>query len=142
MYDTISSLLRRPAAAFVARVLVTLPFWTSGLAKLINFEDGVAEMAHAGLQPAIAFNLATIATQLIGSVLIVLNRGAWLGAAALSLFTGLTILLVHHFWAIAEEPFRTIALHVAIEHVGMIGGLMLATVLSAHVGATSVATQG
>ncbi|MET3722737.1 DoxX family protein [Sphingomonas trueperi] len=128
----ITKLLRTPMMAWLARVLLTLPFWSSGLSKLFLFDDGVAEMARVGLEPAAGFNIATIFVQLAGSGLIIVNRATWLGAGALGVFTGLTILLVHRFWAISEEPFRTIALHVSSEHVGMIGGLLAVAILSAR----------
>jgi transmembrane protein len=132
VHHRIMEFLRAPAIEWLARALLTLPFWSSGLSKLILFDSGVAEMARAGLNPPAAFNVATIVVQLLGSALIVVNRAAWLGAGALGLFTALTILLVHRFWAIAEEPFRTIALHVSIEHLGMIGGLLAIAILSAR----------
>lgn len=132
MHHRIMEFLRAPAIEWLARALLTLPFWSSGLSKLVLFDSGVAEMARAGLNPPAAFNVATIVVQLLGSALIIVNRAAWLGAGALGLFTALTILLVHRFWAIAEEPFRTIALHVSIEHLGMIGGLLAIAVLSAR----------
>lgn len=128
--ERMTKLLRAPAMACLARTLLTLPFWVSGISKLLFFDAGVAEMARAGLEPAVAFNIATIVVQLAGSALIILNRGAWLGAGALASFTALTILLVHRFWAIADEPFRTIALHVSTEHLGLIGGLLCAAVLA------------
>ncbi|MET3711920.1 transmembrane protein [Sphingomonas trueperi] len=134
MQHRITKLLRTPMMAWLARGLLTLPFWSSGLSKLFLFDAGVAEMARAGLEPAAAFNVATIVVQLGGSALVILNRAAWLGAGALGLFTGLTILLVHRFWAIPEEPFRTIAMHVSSEHVGMIGGLIAIAILSARSG--------
>jgi transmembrane protein len=109
---------------YLARILLTFGFWASGLAKLIDFQGGVAEMAHFGLEPAVAFNVATIITQLVGSALVILNRWTWLGAGALGVFTALTIPLVHHFWTM-EEPFRTIEFHVVMEHITVIGGLMV-----------------
>ncbi len=136
LHHGVTKLLRTPATAWLARGLLTLPFWSSGLSKLVLFDTGVAEMARAGLAPAAAFNIATIVVQLGGSALVILNRAAWLGAGALGLFTGLTILLVHRFWAISEEPFRTIALHVSSEHVGMIGGLLAIAILSVRSGIT------
>ncbi len=139
MQHRISKLLRTPLMAWLARVLLTLPFWSSGLSKLFLFDAGVAEMARAGLETAAGFNIATIIVQLAGSALIIVNRAAWLGAGALGLFTGLTILLVHRFWAIAEEPFRTIALHVSSEHVDMIGGLIAIAILSARSAAAEAA---
>ena len=128
----IHNLLRRPSIALVARILLTLPFWTSGLSKLLAFDSAVAEMAQAGLKPAPAFALATIATQLTGSALIIAGRRTWIGAGALGIFTVLTILLVHRFWTMIEEPFRTIALHTAMEHLGIIGGLLGIAILSSH----------
>lgn len=141
MQHGITKLLRTPMMAWLARVLLTLPFWSSGLSKLFLFDDGVAEMARVGLEPAAGFNIATIIVQLAGSALIIVNRAAWLGAGALGVFTGLTILLVHRFWAIAEEPFRTIALHVSSEHVGMIGGLVVVAILSARRDAAETPTH-
>lgn len=109
---------------YLARTVLTFMFWASGLAKLIDFNGGVAEMAQFGLEPAVAFNIATIITQLGGSILIILNRWTWLGAGALAVFTALTIPLVHHFWTM-EEPFRTIEFYVVMEHITVIGALMV-----------------
>jgi transmembrane protein len=132
MSETIYSVLRVPAVAFLARVLLTFPFWGSGLSKLIDFPGGVAEMAHFGLQPAVAFNIATIIVQIGGSLLVIADRLPWLGAGALGVFTALTIPIVHHFWRMTQEPFRTIAFHTATEHVGMIGALIVVAILAAH----------
>jgi transmembrane protein len=109
---------------YLARIVLTFGFWGSGLSKLIDFQGGVAEMAQFGLEPAVAFNIATIITQLVGSALIILNRWTWLGAGALGVFTALTIPLVHHFWTM-EEPFRTMEFYVVMEHISLIGGLMV-----------------
>jgi transmembrane protein len=109
---------------YLARIVLTFAFWGSGLSKLIDFPAGVAEMAHFGLEPAVAYNIATIIIQLGGSLLVILNRYTWLGAGALAVFTVLTVPLVHHFWTM-EEPFRTIEFHVVMEHITVIGGLMV-----------------
>jgi transmembrane protein len=132
MNRVVNELLEYPAVTLLARVMLTFPFWESGLSKLIDFDAGVAEMAHFGLAPPALFAVATILVQLGGSLLIVLNRLAWLGAGALGCFTALTIFLVHHFWTMTEEPFRTIAFHTATEHVGMIGGLVAISILAAR----------
>ncbi|HEX2146070.1 MAG TPA: DoxX family protein [Pseudorhizobium sp.] len=109
---------------YLARTVLTFMFWGSGLSKLIDFDAGVAEMAHFGLQPATFVNIAVIITQLGGSALIILNRWAWLGAGALAVFTALTVPIAHSFWAM-EEPFRTIEFHIVMEHITVIGGLMV-----------------
>lgn len=131
MSVSIERLLRRPTAAFIARTAVTFPFWASGIVKLVDFGGALAEMAHFGLHPATLFAVATIAVQLGGSFLIIVDRLAWLGAGALGVFTGLTVIVAHHFWSIAEEPARTIAFHTAMEHVGIIGGLVAIAILAA-----------
>lgn len=125
----IRRVLRMPALEVGARVLLTFPFWGSGLAKLIDFPGGVAEMAFFGLEPAVAFNVATIIVQLGGSALIIANRSAWLGAGALAVFTALTIPIVHHFWALDGDRAMH-AFHTATEHVGMIGALIAIAILS------------
>ena len=109
---------------YLARIVLTFGFWASGLAKLIDFQGGVAEMAHFGLEPAVAFNIATIITQLGGSLLIILNRWTWLGAGALAVFTALTIPIAHSFWTM-EEPFKTMEFHVVMEHITVIGAMMV-----------------
>lgn len=136
MNDAIEGFLRLRPVDVIARIALTFPFWGSGLTKLVSFEAGVAEMARVGLEPAALFNVATVAVQLTGSLLIIVNRYVWLGAGALGVFTGLTILLVHDFWTMTEEPYRTIALHTAAEHVGMIGGLLAISILAAVTGAS------
>lgn len=133
MPRVIQALLSNRSVAFAARVVLTFPFWGSGLDKLINFSGGVAEMRQFGLEPAMLFNIAVFTTQLVGSALIVSGRHVWLGAGALGTFTALTIPLVHHFWTMqGAEALH--AFHTAGEHVGMIGGLITVSVLAARTG--------
>ena len=108
----------------LARTVLTSMFWLSGIAKLADFDAGMAEMAHFGLEPAAAFTIATALTQIIGSALIIANRWTWLGAGALGVFTALTIPIAHAFWTMAE-PMRTVEFHVVFEHITVIGALMV-----------------
>ncbi|MCO5150462.1 MULTISPECIES: DoxX family protein [unclassified Shinella] len=123
---------------FLARTILTSMFWLSGIAKLADFNAGVAEMAHFGLEPATGFNIAVAITQLVGSALIIANRWTWLGAGMLTVFTALTIPIAHNFWTM-QEPIRTIEFYVVMEHITVIGALMVvawksakAPVASAH----------
>jgi transmembrane protein len=59
MSNIIELLLRKRAVAAAARLLLTLPFWASGLAKLIDFQSGFAEMARFQLEPAVMFNISS-----------------------------------------------------------------------------------
>ncbi|MCF3642883.1 DoxX family protein [Rhizobium sp. TRM95111] len=108
----------------LARAVLTSMFWLSGIAKLADFPAATAEMAHFGLEPPAAFAAAVIVTQLVGSALIIANRRTWLGAGALAVFTALTIPIVHHFWTM-DEPFKTLEFYVVMEHVTVIGALMV-----------------
>ncbi|MGC3962186.1 MAG: DoxX family protein [Rhodocyclaceae bacterium] len=117
-------------ARVLARVVLTFVFWSAALGKLIGFNEGVAEMAYFGLNPAAVFNVAVIVVLLVGSALVIFDVLAWLGAGMLIVFTVLTIPIAHNFWAMAE-PQRTAEFHVFIEHISLIGGLMVVACLSA-----------
>ena len=123
------AILSNRGTEIAARVLLTFPFWGSGLAKLLNFPGGMAEMSRFGLEPAWLFNTLTIIVQLGGSALVIANKRTWLGAGALGVFTALTILIVHTFWNLEGER-AVIAFHTAGEHVGMIGAFILVSILS------------
>ena len=136
MSALIESITGSRVFGFVARTILTSMFWLSGIAKLADFNAGVAEMAHFGLEPAMLFNIATAITQLVGSALIIANRWTWLGAGMLAVFTALTIPIAHNFWTM-QEPFRTIEFYVVMEHITVIGALMVVAWKSAKVPAVT-----
>lgn len=111
----------------VARVLLSIVFIGGGLAKFIDFDGGVAEMAKAGLEPAAMYNVIVALTLLIGSALLFMGRWVWLGAGMLGVFLFLTIIVVHRFWAL-PEPQAKMAMFWALEHMAVIGGLMAAAI--------------
>ena len=124
----IGLILRAPATAAAARIVLCLPFWWSGLSKLLDFSGGTAEMAAFGLAPAWLFNALTIFVQLGGSLLVILNRWTWLGAGALGVFTGLACLLAHQFWTLdGVERFRE--LNNFLEHLSIIAGFVLVAMI-------------
>lgn len=120
----VESITASRAFGLLARIILTSMFWLSGIAKLADFNGGVAEMAHFGLEPPALFNIATALTQLVGSALIIANKWTWLGAGMLAVFTALTIPLAHNFWTM-QEPMRTVEFYVVMEHITVIGALMV-----------------
>lgn len=138
MPTIINGLLQSRGFELFARVLLTLPFWASGFAKAFDFAGGMADMQRFGLEPAWLFNVLTILVQLGGSALIIANRWTWLAAGALGVFTFLTIFIAHHFWAL-EGVRGVVAMHTAAEHMGMIGALMLVSILSVRPRAAAAA---
>ena len=127
----IARILDWPWFPLIARIVLTFPFWGSGLSKLIDFPAGVAEMAQYGLKPAVLINILVIFTQLGGSLLVIANRRAWSGAGALAVFTLLTIPIAHDFWNLRGEAAKQ-EFFFAVEHIALIGGLMLAAILSRY----------
>lgn len=125
----ISAILRSPATAFLARLLLVFMFLGSAISKITDFAGAQAEMAYFGLNPPWLFAVATIATQLAGGVLILLNRATWLGAAALGVFTALTIPIAHHFWTM-EGQMAQIEFYFVVEHLAVIGGMLLVAILA------------
>ncbi|MBN9064123.1 MAG: DoxX family protein [Rhizobiales bacterium 65-9] len=118
---------------YLARAALTFIFWSSGIAKLVDFQAAQGEMAQFGLNPPAAFALATAATQLVGSLLIILNRWTWLGCGMLATFTALTIPVAHRFWEM-QEPLRTLEFYFVMEHLTVIGALAVMAILSRRLG--------
>ena len=129
MQRQMEAVLESPWLWLVARVLIVVVFASSGLAKLVDFEGGIAEMRQAGLEPAWLFNVLVIAVLLLSTVLILLDRALWLGAAALSIFLALTIVVVHHFWSLPEQQ-AMLSMFFALEHLSVIGGLIAVAIAS------------
>ena len=120
--------LQAPVTATATRIVLCLPFWWSGLNKLLDFSGGTAEMAILGLEPAGLFNALTILVQLGGSLLVILNRWTWLGAGALGAFTALATMLAHQFWTL-EGIERVRELNTFLEHLAIIAGFVLVSMV-------------
>lgn len=131
MLDFIKVALESKVALIIGRVILTCLFWVAGVFGLFNFPVVVGEMSGAGLPFPVLFAVATIACQLIGSALIITNIAGlgWVGAGALGVFTLLSIPLGHPFWTF-EEPRATHEFQVALEHITVVGGMLLAAILS------------
>ena len=125
----IARLLTDRRFAALAAALLTLPYWTSGIAKLFDLGGALGEARHFGLEPAALVVALTIAVQIGGSLLIILGRQAWIGAGALGVFTAAATLIAHPFWQVVDPMARFHERNTFLEHVGLVGGLMLAAIL-------------
>lgn len=128
----IAELLDAPGVALIGRILLTSPFWISGVLKLFDFPSAVGEAAHFGLQPAALVAVAVILVQIGGSLAVILNRWTWLGAGALGVFTALANLIGHAFWTLPDPMARFHDMNAFTANLGLIGGLILAAVLNAR----------
>jgi uncharacterized membrane protein YphA (DoxX/SURF4 family) len=125
----VGAILKAPVTALMARIVLTSAFWVGGMGKLVDFNGAVAEQAHFGLNPPVVFAVATIAVELLGSVMIILNWRLWLGAGALGVFTFLAAVISAPFWTLqGQEQFM--AMNTFLEHMGLIAGLVIAAIWS------------
>ncbi|MCV3768254.1 DoxX family protein [Rhizobium sp. TRM95796] len=112
-----------------ARLAIVLVFLVSAFGHLFDFGAAVAEQVSYGL-PAPEFMAAlTVAVEVAGSLLILTGQLVWFGAGMLGVFTALGAVFAHPFWAI-QGAARFDALASFLEHVGLVGGLMLVALVA------------
>ncbi|MDF3848859.1 MULTISPECIES: DoxX family protein [Achromobacter] len=109
----------------LARLLLTLPFWWSGVAKLLDFPSALAEVDHFGLHPPLLYAALVIAVQLGGSILLVAGAWPWLAAGALAAFTLAASVMGHAFWNLPDPQARFHDMNAFLANLGLIGGLAL-----------------
>jgi uncharacterized membrane protein YphA (DoxX/SURF4 family) len=127
----IEAILSWPWLLPVARIALTSAFLIGGIQKLVDFSGAVAEQAHFGLQPAWLWAAAAIIVELAGSLLVIFGRWVWLGAGALGVLTAVAMLTANNFWAMTGHD-RFIALNAFFEHLGLIAGFILVSVMAVH----------
>ncbi len=113
----------------LARLALVGAYLLGGLVKLTDWPGAVAEQAHFGLHPPELWAALTIVVELIGPLLILLDRALWLGAGALGVFTLLAALIANDFWTMVGHE-RFMATNAFVEHLGLVGGFVLAAMLS------------
>ena len=125
----VAAILQSRVFQFIARLALVITFVIPGLMQAAQFQGAVGDFAHFNLMPPAAYVMASIITLLAGSILVILGgRWTWLGAGALGIYTGLTILIVHHFWTMQGQDWLS-EMRTALEHISLIGGLMVVAVL-------------
>lgn len=133
----ITNLLGSRSLHLLARILLTCTFWVSGITKLFHFTDAVAEVTALGIPMPVLIAALTVFIQLAGAALVIHGgQFVWLGAGALGVFTGMAIILVHPFWVL-DSPNAALNIAIATEHLSVIGGLVLASILARRTGHAS-----
>ena len=113
------------------RFILSIIFLSTGITGLISPTGFAAGLGQMGVPLPAVSAAGTIALTILGSLVLIfdINRLGWLAAFALAVFTAGTIPLGHAFWRF-DEPQRSEELRIAIEHVSLIGGLLLAGLAS------------
>jgi len=114
-----------PLPGRLVRLLLTLPFWWSGVAKLLDFPSALAEVDHFGLHPPLLYAALVIVVQLGGSILLVAGAWPWLAAGALAAFTLAASVMGHAFWNLPDPQARFHDMNAFLANLGLIGGLAL-----------------
>jgi uncharacterized membrane protein YphA (DoxX/SURF4 family) len=114
---------------FLARLALVGAYLLGGIVKLADFPAAVAEQAHFGLHPPVLWAVTTIAIELIGPALILSGRLVWFGAGMLGVFTALAAITANAFWTMAGQE-RFMATNAFFEHLGLIGGFVLAAIIA------------
>jgi putative oxidoreductase len=113
--------------AFFARIFLAVLFVTAGWGKLTGFEGAVGYVASASNLPVPqVFTALTILVELGGGILLILGLFARTAAFIMAGFALLTILLVHHFWTMADAEAAMNQLH-ALKNLSIAGGLLMIT---------------
>ena len=106
---------------------MTLPYWWSGIDKLLHPNAALLELANARFGAPIIVLIALVITQLGGSLLIIVNRLTWLGAGALGVFTIIVTVMVHAFWQM-DGPQRFAEMNTFLEHMALVAGFFFTAV--------------
>ena len=110
---------------------LTSPNIIGSIMKLSDLPGAALEQERAGLDPGSPRALLTITVEILGPLMVMSGRYAWLGAGMLGVFTGLAILLVNRFWEMAGAA-RFVATNSFFEHIGLIAGFALAALAAEH----------
>ncbi|MGY8661389.1 DoxX family protein [Bradyrhizobium sp. UFLA05-109] len=124
-----AAILSWPWLLPISRTALVSAFLIGGIQKLVDFNGAVAEQAHFGLEPAWLWAIAAIVVELGSSALVIFGCFVWLGAGGLGILTAVAMLAANNFWAMDGHD-RFMALNSFFEHLGLIAGLVLISVLS------------
>lgn len=116
---------------FLARLALVGAYLLGGIVKATDWPAAVAEQAHFGMSPPALWAALTIMVELVGPLLILWGRFVWLGADMLGVFTLLAAFTANAFWAMpVGSQDRFMATNAFFEHVGLIGGFVLAALVA------------
>ena len=125
----IGAILSRRWVLPMARIALTSAYLIGGIQKLVDFPGAVAEQMHFGMRPAWLWAVATILVELGGSALVIVGRWVWLGAGGLGMLTAVAMFVANNFWTMTGHD-RFTALNTFFEHLGLIAGFVLISVMS------------
>lgn len=115
---------------FVARLALVGAYLLGGVVKATDWSAAVAEQAHFGMAPPAFWAALTIGVEITGPLLILSGRFVWLGAGMLGAFTLFAAFTANAFWSMPTGQERFMATNAFFEHLGLIGGFVLAAIVA------------
>ena len=115
---------------FLARLALVGAYLLGGIVKASDWTAAVAEQAHFGMSPPALWAALTIVVEIVGPLLILSGRLVWLGAGMLGVFTLFAAITANAFWAMLAGQERFMATNAFFEHLGLIGGFVLAAMVA------------
>ena len=113
----------------LAKLALVSAYLLGAITKLSHWPGAIAEQASLGIPFPALFAGITIAVELTGSILVLTRRFVWLGAGMLGIFTLAAAVIANAFW-VMQGAARFQATNAFFEHIGLVGGLVLAAVLA------------
>ena len=114
---------------FLARLALVSAYLLGAINKLSDWPGAIAEQAAFGIPFPAVFAFITIFVELTGSILVLTGRFVWLGAGMLGVFTLGAASVANAFWQM-EGVARFQATNAFFEHIGLVGGLVLAAIIA------------
>lgn len=108
----------------LALLLLCSAYLQGGIDKAMDFPAAIAEMQHFGLSPAAPLALATIALEIVASLMVICGVFRWLGALGLAGFTLFATFLANRFWNVSGAE-RFAMENSFFEHLGLVGAFVL-----------------
>ena len=109
------------------RILIAFIFIVAGIGKVTGFSGTVAYIASKGMPLPELAAIAAIAIELGGGILLVSGWKARWAAAAMLVFTAMTAVIFHDFWAVSPDQAQNQMIHF-MKNISMMGGLLYVVV--------------
>jgi putative oxidoreductase len=111
----------------VGRILIAFIFLFAGFGKVTGFEGTVGYIASKGLPLPQLAAIAAIVVELGGSIMLIVGWNARLAATAMFVFTAMTAVFFHNFWAVPTDQAQDQMIHF-MKNISMMGGLLFVVV--------------
>lgn len=114
----------RTVLRWLALLLLCAAYIQGPVAKILDFDGAIAEMAHFGLAPAPVFAVLVIAFELTASAMVLTGFFRPLAALGLSGFTLAATFIALRFWELPVGQERMMATNAFFEHLGLAGAFL------------------